>query len=695
MAVYNKYHKEVYQVSYNGGASWEDVSPAQYRKGTLMQLNSPDCTPTPPVPGQAFTIVPTEKDLSVLVWGDCYRTCDSIYIYYSYDQGQNWTKVLTDGGWFNVNVGQKISFKVENYHGGGSSGIAVRNQDNSDNVVGKFYVEGDLGTMKHVGYSNGFKKGQGFFSGMTSLTSAENLVIPDSYCGKYMFSGCTSLTTAPQLPATTLTDSHYAYMFAGCTSLTTAPELLAPTLTDNCYAYMFSGCTNLNYVKCLATDISANYCTKNWLYGVSSTGTFIKDCNNHDWWAGYDGIPNNWSSNCGGGKTPQYLTLVALENGSFSFSGTSSSTVDNSSIQYSLNSGSTWNTLTRGNSVSVTSGQKVMWKSTTLEPIPSAPNVDMGIGRFVSTGSFNVEGNVMSLYYGDNFSTDKTIYQQYAFENLFKGCSGLTSAENLILPATTLGYCCYRNMFQNCTSLTTAPELPATNLSGGNSCYNLMFYNCTSLRAAPQLPATTLSRGCYANMFYNCTSITTAPSLPATTLADSCYSHMFWKCSSITTLPNNYLPATTLESSCYHNMFRECTSLTNVPTLPATTLATWCYYGMFADCKSLTSVPSNYLPVTTLKDYCYTEMFDGCTGLTTAPDLPATTLVKYCYGYMFYKCSNLNYVKCLATNISAENCTTNWLQNVASSGTFYKNSSMSSWPRTVNGIPSGWSVYNA
>ena len=47
MAVYNKYHKEVYQVSYNGGASWEDVSPAQYRKGSLMQLNSPDCTPEP------------------------------------------------------------------------------------------------------------------------------------------------------------------------------------------------------------------------------------------------------------------------------------------------------------------------------------------------------------------------------------------------------------------------------------------------------------------------------------------------------------------------------------------------------------------------------------------------------------------------------------------------------------------------
>ena len=88
-------------------------------------------------------------------------------------------------------------------------------------------------------------------------------------------------------------------------------------------------------------------------------------------------------------------------------------------------------------------------------------------------------------------------------------------------------------------------------------------------------------------------------------------------------------------------------------------------------------------------------MFNGCTALTTAPELPATTLVTYCYTNMFNSCSSLDYVKCLATNISARSCTTSWLEHVAASGTFVKAASMSSWPRSTDGIPTGWTVQNA
>ncbi len=98
------------------------------------------------------------------------------------------------------------------------------------------------------------------------------------------------------------------------------------------------------------------------------------------------------------------------------------------------------------------------------------------------------------------------------------------------------------------------------------------------------------------------------------------------------------------------------------------------------------------LPATTLATGCYWCMFQSCSGLTSAPALPATTLVDLCYCGMFSGCSNLNSVTCLATDISAENCTFNWLDGVASSGTFTKESSMSSWPRTVSGIPSDWTV---
>ena len=180
-------------------------------------------------------------------------------------------------------------------------------------------------------------------------------------------------------------------------------------------------------------------------------------------------------------------------------------------------------------------------------------------------------------------------------------------------------------------------------------------------------------------------------SLPATTLAEHCYYCMFQGCTSLTTAPS--LPATTLSEGCYNSMFQECTSLTTSPELPATTLTNDCYYNMFDGCTSLTAAPS--LPATTLSDYCYTAMFQRCTSLTTAPELPATTLATSCYQNMFKGCTSLNYIKCLATSIPAMDCTNNWVNDVAASGTFVKNPSMSSWTTGANGIPSGWTVEDA
>ena len=130
--------------------------------------------------------------------------------------------------------------------------------------------------------------------------------------------------------------------------------------------------------------------------------------------------------------------------------------------------------------------------------------------------------------------------------------------------------------------------------------------------------------------------------------------------------------------------------------LPATTLAVSCYYRMFDHCTGLTSAPA--LPATALESYCYGYMFRDCTGLTSAPALPATTLENKnnCYYEMFKGCTNLASVTCLATNISATNCTSNWLSGVASSGTFTKAASMDDWPTNSasinNGIPAGWTV---
>ena len=58
---------------------------------------------------------------------------------------------------------------------------------------------------------------------------------------------------------------------------------------------MFSGCIKLNYVKCLATDISANSCVRDWLKGVAASGTFVKASGMTGWSSGESGIPAGWT----------------------------------------------------------------------------------------------------------------------------------------------------------------------------------------------------------------------------------------------------------------------------------------------------------------------------------------------------------------------------------------------------------------
>lgn len=143
----------------------------------------------------------------------------------------------------------------------------------------------------------------------------------------------------------------------------------------------------------------------------------------------------------------------------------------------------------------------------------------------------------------------------------------------------------------------------------------------------------------------------------------------------------------------YTEMFYRCTNMEWAPSeLPATGLYSNSYYRMFNDCTSIIKSPN--LPATTLAEACYNRMFIGCTSLYIAPILYAPTLTGGCYYAMFDGCSSLYYLKCLATDISAYNCTTDWLNNVAASGTFVKDAN-TTWPSGSSGIPSGWTQQNA
>lgn len=124
---------------------------------------------------------------------------------------------------------------------------------------------------------------------------------------------------------------------------------------------------------------------------------------------------------------------------------------------------------------------------------------------FIITKACNLSGNIMSLLYGEGFSTNSTFGNySYIFRSLFTGCH-IVSAANLMLPAYTLAPYCYSGMFSYCSYLTTPPKLPAQYLAEG--CYDSMFKYCTSLANAPELPSTTLVTGCYNEMFYGCSSL--------------------------------------------------------------------------------------------------------------------------------------------------------------------------------------------
>lgn len=226
----------------------------------------------------------------------------------------------------------------------------------------------------------------------------------------------------------------------------------------------------------------------------------------------------------------QYLTLEALEDGTFSFKiPQNHEIVYLKYISYSTDNGKTWiktdninNTEVLINVENVKKGDSVLWKGNGLTT--SHYGGSFFSCFFSSTCNYNISGNIMSLLYEDDFIC-KTNFPDpqwigYGFSYLFdEGFSEhhVINAEKLILPSE---FPAYSGMFRNCTLLTTVPELPATTLSWG--CYETMFTGCTSLTTAPELPATTLSSDCYNGMFSGCTNLNYIKILATDISANGC-----------------------------------------------------------------------------------------------------------------------------------------------------------------------------
>ena len=287
--------------------------------------------------------------------------------------------------------------------------------------------------------------------------------------------------------------------------------------------------------------------------------------------------------------------------------------------------------------------------------------------------AMKVSGNLLSLFYGEYYSVFKDTLAGGVCKDLFQ-MRNVRNASGLVLPSNLVENS-FEEMFAGCEWLVAAPSLPATILT--KECYKNMFSSCSALTTAPTLPATTLDQNCYYEMFYGCTSLTTAPLLPATTLNYNCYHGMFYDCSALTTAPA--LPATTLDEGCYAYMFYGCSALTTAPTLPATTLAGSCYAYMFYGCSALTTAPVLSATSWNGSYECYKGMFDGCVLLTSLTCLINTEYTDE-YENTYY--------------ISDYDILTEILNNIETTGVFYKNSNADS-STLENYIPATWTISDA
>ena len=152
------------------------------------------------------------------------------------------------------------------------------------------------------------------------------------------------------------------------------------------------------------------------------------------------------------------------------------------------------------------------------------------------------------------------------------------------------------------------------------------------------------------------------------------------------------LSATTATNQCYRGMFSSCSRMVNGPKIAARTIRSECCREMFYGCSALKTMPE--LPATSLAQYCYYNMFTGCSALADGVVLPAGTLTTNCYNFMFQNCRSL---KSIITNQTSFTGCTNWVQNVASGGTFTCPSALGTAATITRGnsaCPSGWTVVN-
>ena len=510
-------------------------------------------------------------------------------------------------------------------------------------------VGGALNTLAQMGEA----AYRAVFSGNKYLTDASELILEETVskrCYETMFGGCTSLVIAPELPATTLALDCYYEMFSGCASLTTAPALPATTLATECYGYMFRNCTSLVTIPELPLTTLASSCYRGMFFNCTSLvtapelpATTVTDYCYYEMFNG-----------CTSLTTAPALPATTLANSCYRkmFQGCTSlvtapvlpaTSLEDSCYYYMFTGCARLNYIKMLGRYGINATNLNEW----VYGIPSK-------GTFIKNEKADFS-NIKTEYDGipkgwtvynegdpnipdpDTPNPVEELKQQYfwvEFEETYGKVSIKDAKVSYSFDGNTWTY-------------------NAANISMGDNTivYLQGLNNTTNNKAKIQFTKKAKVGGDLSSL---------------KEIGDSAFKYLFLNNTYLTDASALILPWTTLANGCYYSMFKGCTSLVAAPTLPATTLAKDCYYNMFY----------------------------GCIRLVSAPTLPATTLVVYCYGRMFAGCTNLNYIKMLATDISADSCLASWVDGVASTGTFVKHPD-TNLPTGYDGIPNGWAVETA
>ena len=331
MALKNKYQREKQQYTNDSGRTWIDVSPANYRRGRLIEAGSDDCNTVEwkEVTGSWFCIGFNDIQYRwVTVSGEF--LCDTGNKYakekeqVSEDGGMTWTDTgqtragtlievnsedcgytpptptiqtyltiqsLEDNNTIGFkcnlnNVKRTISISTDN-------GVTWTGKTSSTsgkilatlNTGEKMLIKGDNSSYAMSGTTEGSYNYftstkqfvlEGNIMSLINSTNFENLNTLTSERTFYrLFYNCSKLVSAENLslPAMTLTRDCYGSMFVSCTSLTTAPALPATTLAERCYYGMFHNCSSLTTAPELPATTLANYCYRYMFWQCKSLTT--------------------------------------------------------------------------------------------------------------------------------------------------------------------------------------------------------------------------------------------------------------------------------------------------------------------------------------------------------------------------------------------------------------------------------------